>query len=131
MNYTTLLALAIAVAIMPACSSKTPSANEGSGFFKRLFSANTYKLYRINVQQGNEISADHFKRLEKGLNKEQVKYLLGESLTPTLFQKNRWDYSYYYISGTSTKQKRLAFSIFFERDKVVSICIHRKGQMLC
>ena len=113
-----------------ACASGRAD-NEGLSFFKRMFSANTYKIYRLDVQQGNEVSANQFKRLKKGLSKEQVEYLLGKSLTPTLFQADRWDYSYYYISGTYKTRKRLAFSIFFEHDKVTLICLHHEGKMQC
>lgn len=131
MQYKLFLALLLGPLLVAACTAKELSENESGNFFKRLFSKNTYKIYRINIQQGNEISTENFKRLEKGLTKEQVRYLLGDSLTPTLFRKNRWDYSYYYISGGSKKRKRLSFSVFFENDKVIEICQHRHGSLVC
>ena len=131
MQYKMFIGFIVFPLLITACSSKELSENEGHNFFKRVFSKNTYTIYRINVQQGNEINPENFKRLEAGLTKEQVQYLLGDSLTPTLFKRNRWDYSYYYISGSSKKRKRLTFSVFFENDKVVEICQYQQGHPVC
>lgn len=74
--------------------------------------------YRQNVQQGNWITAEQVARLEPGMSREQVRFLLG---TPTLldvFHSDRWDYPYYYQPGYGEPERR-RFSVWFEGDTLV------------
>ncbi len=121
----TFLVAALLTAIC-ACSTKKITAGEGGDFFKRIFSKDTYKIYRIDIQQGNNITAVQLKKLKRGLSKEQVRYLLGTTITPTLFRQNRWDYTYYFISGTSSKRKKYSLSLFFDDNVLVQICQTKK-----
>ena len=108
------------VLVVSACSSK--QASESENFFKRLFSKDTYRIYRIDIPQGNEITAEKLKKLKRGLSVEQVEYLLGSSITPTLFRQNRRDYTYYFISGTTAKRQKQTLTLFFENNTLVQIC---------
>ena len=42
--------------------------------------------------QGNIFNEEDTVKLEKGLTKDQVKFILGTALVQDPFHKNRWDY---------------------------------------
>lgn len=74
--------------------------------------------YRADVQQGNWVTAEQVARLEQGMTREQVRYVLG---TPTLqdaFHANRWDYPYYNKPGYGNAQER-RFTVWFENHLLV------------
>ena len=46
----------------------------------------------MDIQQGNLLKLETLDRVEVGMTKSQIKYLLGGPLVGTPFEKNRWDY---------------------------------------
>ena len=48
--------------------------------------------YRVNVQQGNFISSEMLAKIQPGMTKEQVRFVLGTPLLTDMFHANRWDY---------------------------------------
>ncbi len=63
-------------------------------------------VYRMDVQQGNLLKLETLDRVEVGMTKSQIKYLLGGPLVGTPFEENRWDYIYYYQPGNKTDTQR-------------------------
>lgn len=59
-------------------------------------------VYRINVEQGNVVNAEMIEKLRPGLNKRQVRYILGTPLIEDSFHEDRWDYRYLLRNGTET-----------------------------
>ena len=51
--------------------------------------------YRIEVQQGNLLSPAAVAKLQRGMTREQVKFLLGTPLVADAFHADRWDYVYW------------------------------------
>ena len=71
--------------------------------------------HRIDVQQGNALDQENVARLKPGLNRSQVRFLLGTPLVVDPFRNDRWDYVYvYHKAGRLAEQKRL--TLFFEGD---------------
>lgn len=78
-------------------------------------------VYKVDVQQGNEITSEMVKSLEIGMTKREVSRLLGFPLITDPFHKGRWDYFYSKKSGnTGEIQKQLA-SLKFSSDKLVTV----------
>lgn len=76
--------------------------------------------HRIDVQQGNALDQENVARLKLGLNRAQVRFLLGTPLVVDPFRTDRWDYVYlYYKSGQLTEQKRI--TLFFDGDTLARI----------
>ena len=48
--------------------------------------------YTITVRQGNIVDKEDLDALEVGMNKKQVRYLLGTPLIEDTFHPERWDY---------------------------------------
>lgn len=59
-------------------------------------------VYRINVEQGNVVNAEMVEKLRPGLNKRQVRYIMGTPLIEDSFHDDRWDYRYLLRNGTET-----------------------------
>ena len=75
-------------------------------------------LYRIDVQQGNFITQEIVDKLNLGMTKSQVRFVLGSALISDPFHDNRWDYVYRLVQdGKLTEQRRL--TVFFENDKLI------------
>lgn len=75
-------------------------------------------VYYLDVPQGNEITQGKVNKLQVGLTKPQVQYLLGTSLLQDPFHANRWDYVYADIRKGKIKQEK-RFTVFFENDRLV------------
>ena len=72
-------------------------------------------IYKMEIQQGNEIDSEMLLKLKPGMTKSQVKFILGTPLIADSFHKDRWDYMYV-LRTYDTVQKNLGFS---ERRHVV------------
>ncbi|MES1926835.1 outer membrane protein assembly factor BamE [Salinisphaera sp. T31B1] len=53
-------------------------------------------FFRVPVVQGNVVTAKNVGQLELGMTKRQVQYVMGTSLIDSSFEKDRWDYVFYY-----------------------------------
>lgn len=74
--------------------------------------------YRADVQQGNWITAEQVARLERGMTRDQVRFVLGTPVLQDVFRNNRWDYTYYNKPGYGEAEER-QFTVWFEGDVLV------------
>ncbi len=74
-------------------------------------------IYRIDVQQGNVITADMLKRLEPRMTKRKVRFVLGTPLIADPFNDDRWDYVYTLRTGTERRVQR-RISVLFDGDEL-------------
>jgi len=75
-------------------------------------------VYRMDVQQGNYLQGKAVDQLEVGMTRTQVRYLLGTPMVPEPFDKDRWDYLYYFRHGHNKPVQR-HLAVFFRDDKVI------------
>ena len=78
-------------------------------------------VYRPDVQQGNYLEAKTVDQLQPGMTRTQVRYLMGTPMVPDVFDKDRWDYLYYFQRGRWKKPTQRHVVVYFKDDKVVSI----------
>ncbi|GAB3682372.1 outer membrane protein assembly factor BamE [Salinisphaera aquimarina] len=77
-------------------------------------------FFRVPVVQGNVVTAKEVKKLEIGMTKRQVKYVMGTPLIDSSFEKDRWDYVFYYRDPRAhVRQSEL--NLFFVNDKLSDI----------
>ena len=65
-------------------------------------------VYKIDIQQGNEITSEMVSKLELGMTKRQVTRILGLPLITDPFHKDRWDYYYSLRDGKSGEGSKLS-----------------------
>ncbi len=56
-------------------------------------------VYKINKQQGNITKQKQVDKLEIGMTKEQVQFIMGTPMSVDSFDTDRWDYIYTYKPG--------------------------------
>src|SRR5699024_11151451 len=76
--------------------------------------------YHTPVRQGNVLTPDQVARLEPGMTKAQVQYLMGTALVESGFQHNRWDYVFYY-RNTDAHVRQSRISLYFVNGKLADI----------
>ena len=75
-------------------------------------------VYRMNIQQGNYLEGRTVDQLQVGMTRNQVRYLLGTPMVPDAFEKERWDYLYYFKRGRLRRPEERHVIVFFKEDKV-------------
>ncbi|MGI9317884.1 MAG: outer membrane protein assembly factor BamE [bacterium] len=79
-------------------------------------------VYRVDVQQGNEITSEMVAEVEPGMTKREVVKILGYPLINDPFNKDRWDYYFSLKPGKSRKvTQRSSATLIFEGDSLKSI----------
>ncbi len=76
-------------------------------------------LYQIDVQQGNNVDQEMLNKLEPGMTKNQVAYVMGTPLLIDTFHPNRWDYIYSYQPGGEDREQRRV-TLYFNDDETLS-----------
>lgn len=77
------------------------------------------KPYRIDIQQGNVVSAEQFAQLRVGMTREQVRFLLGTPLLTDIFHERRWDYRYRMARGDTGEVTSRGIAIHFAANGMV------------
>jgi outer membrane protein assembly factor BamE len=77
-------------------------------------------VYKINVEQGNIVTQEMVDQLKPGMNRRQVRFIMGTPLVEDTFNQSRWDYLYVKRNGAKVlSQSKLA--VEFEGDTLVNI----------
>ena len=77
--------------------------------------------YKMEIQQGNFVSQEMISRLQLGMTREQVRFVLGTPLVTDIFRTNRWDYIYSRQAAGGLSTERRYFSVYFEDAKLTRI----------
>jgi len=74
-------------------------------------------VYRIDIQQGNDITQEMIGQLKPGMSKSQVAYVMGTPLIIDTFHPDRWDYLYSFHPGNGQREQR-RITVYFKQDKL-------------
>ncbi len=77
-------------------------------------------VYKINVEQGNIVTPEMTAQLKPGMNRRQVRFILGTPLVEDTFNQNRWDYLYVKRNGTKVLSES-HLTVEFEGDSLVRV----------
>lgn len=75
-------------------------------------------VYRINVEQGNVVTDEMVEQLRPGLNRRQVRYIMGTPLVEDAFHSDRWDYRYLLRNGNETLSTT-QLTLWFDGDELI------------
>lgn len=77
-------------------------------------------IHTPDIQQGNVITQEEINKLQPGMTKTQVSYLLGTPLLVDVFHQDRWDYIYSMKKRRNdAQQERIA--LYFEDGRLARI----------
>lgn len=72
-------------------------------------------VYKIDVQQGNVVTREQVSRLEPGMTRRQVRFIMGSPMVADVFHQDRWDYIYRLQPGYGkTEEERV--TLHFNED---------------
>lgn len=86
-----------------------------------LLTTGCVRVYKIDVQQGNDLSERQLEGLDVGMDRQQVRALLGTPLIDDPFRQDRWDYFYALREGNSKDTTRRRMSLYFEGETLARI----------
>ena len=74
-------------------------------------------VYKLPTRQGNVLEQKQLDKLQVGMTKDQVRYLLGTPIAADPFRPERWDYFGYYKSPRGDITSRDVI-LYFDGDKL-------------
>jgi outer membrane protein assembly factor BamE len=115
LTFQTLSLFGLAALVATGCAGKQKQAVTDSSVLDRL-----PFVYKMTVQQGNIVTPEMVDQLQLGMNKRQVRYLLGTPLLTDFFNQDRWDYIYTLKRGREPGEQR-KLTVFFQDDALARI----------
>lgn len=76
--------------------------------------------YRVEVVQGNVVTREQIAMVKPGMNRAQVRNVLGSPLLTDVFHENRWDYIFT-IKRQGTEPQRRSVVLTFEGESLKTI----------
>jgi outer membrane protein assembly factor BamE len=98
--------------LLGACSSWSPSS-----WSPLSYAPNFSWTYRIDVQQGTVVTQEMADKLQAGMTRDQVRFILGTPLVADLFHTDRWDYPFRFQPGRGDIVER-KFSVYFQNNQM-------------
>jgi len=86
-----------------------------------------FSSYRVEIQQGNVISAEQIEKLTPGTPRDEVRFILGTPLIEDPFHAQRWDYFYSLDPAKGEKVTQYRLSIWFEDEKIARTLVEGAG----
>ena len=77
-------------------------------------------LHKIDIQQGNVVDQEMLDQLKPGMDKKQVKFIMGTPVLIDPFHNERWEYIYSFQEGGTVREQR-HITLHFENDKLAYI----------
>ena len=77
-------------------------------------------VYRSGVIQGGQIDERAIKRVEVGMDRDQVRRLLGTPTVRDAYHPDRWDYLYYTLNMRNSKAAERV-SVYFDKGFVTKV----------
>jgi outer membrane protein assembly factor BamE len=118
------LALLLLPTLLSGCSAtleeKLPELSMPNLSLPELSMPSVPGIYRADIHQGNIIEQQMIDQLKPGMNKRQVRHIMGSPLLVDTFHQERWDYFYSLKQGGELQQQK-RISLFFEGEKLARL----------
>ncbi|MAI02946.1 MAG: outer membrane assembly protein BamE [Gammaproteobacteria bacterium] len=84
-----------------------------------MISCSNTSIYRVSITQGTVFKQEDINKLEVGMTKDQVIYVMGQPSFENFFEKNVWNYFYQIKSGETVDLER-RLKLFFDDENLLS-----------
>lgn len=71
--------------------------------------------YKMEIRQGNYVTAEMRGKLKLGMTKQQVRFVMGTPMISDVFHENRWDYVYQ-LEQERKLVERNGLTLYFDGD---------------
>ncbi|MCH1522188.1 MAG: outer membrane protein assembly factor BamE [Arenicellales bacterium] len=85
------------------------------------------RSYRVEIQQGNVISAEQIEKITPGTSRNEVRFILGTPLIEDPFHAERWDYFHSLDPAKGELVTKYRLSVWFENDQVLRTVVEGAG----
>jgi len=72
-------------------------------------------IHKVDVQQGNIVTQEMIDKLQTGMSKSQVQFVLGTPLITDTFNQSRWDYFYSRVKSNGERTQKQV-TVFFDSE---------------
>ncbi len=76
--------------------------------------------YKMDIRQGNYVTAEMRDKIKTGMSRAQVRYVLGTPMISDAFHGNRWDYVYR-LEHERKLVEQQHLTLYFEGENLVRI----------
>lgn len=83
-----------------------------------MISCSSTGIYKVTVTQGTVLKQEDVNKLEVGMNKDQVIFILGNPTFENFFEPNVWNYFYQVTRGNDTLSES-KLKIIFDADNLL------------
>ncbi len=108
--------LACALVCLTACQSITKFNEDSKSKLGKVL-----KPYRPDMVQGNFISKEQLEKLKLGMNRDEVKVILGTPLIISVMHPNHWNYVFAFKRGETQLVEQRQVTLMFEQDLLKKI----------
>ena len=84
-----------------------------------MISCSNASIYRVSITQGTVFKQEDINRLEIGMTKDQVTYVMGQPSFENFFEKNVWNYFYQIKTGETVELER-RLKLYFDDKNLLS-----------
>ena len=84
-----------------------------------MLSCSNASIYRVSITQGTVFKQEDINRLEIGMTKDQVTYVMGQPSFENFFEKKVWNYFYQIKSGDTIELER-RLKLVFDDENLLS-----------
>ena len=109
-------ALVLLAGGLTACSGLTTISDGSKSKIGQVF-----KPYRPDMVQGNFISKEQLDRVKVGMDREEIKVILGTPLLNSVMHPNRWDYVFAFKRGDTQLVDQRQVTLIFEKELLKEI----------
>ena len=75
-------------------------------------------VYKLPTRQGNVLDQKDLDKVQIGMNREQVRFLLGTPMLASMFHQDRWDYVYYLKRGKGAEMQSRKLVVYFKDNRL-------------
>ena len=86
-----------------------------------MMSCSNTSLYKVSITQGTVFNQDDIDKLEIGMTKDQVTYVMGQPSFENFFEKNVWNYFYQIKTGDTIELERRLKLVFDDKNLLSEI----------
>jgi outer membrane protein assembly factor BamE len=108
--------LACALVGLTACQNLTNLSEDSKSKLGKVL-----KPYRPDMVQGNFISKEQLEKVKLGMDREEVKVVLGTPLITSVMHPNRWDYVFAFKRGDTQLVEQRQVTLIFEKELLIKV----------
>ena len=88
-----------------------------------IYSCSNTNLYRVTITQGTVFAQEDIDKLEIGMTKDQVSFVMGQPSFENFIEKNVWNYIYKITTGDNVDMEKKVKLIFDEKNLLSEVVI--------